>query len=112
MQTAISEGLRIDDGGPIDDELTDRELTDDELAALALAADPDTVVGDDAICLTEALGAAGVLLPAWYMPGAVAGVHLKGWQRSVALAVVAAFLLLTALGLCNTYGDLMLRSIG
>jgi hypothetical protein len=111
MQTAISEGPRNDDG-PTDDEPSDSELTDDELAALALAADPDTVVGDDAICLTEALGAAGVLLPAWYMPGTVAGVHLKGWHRSVALAVVAAFLLLTAFGLCDTYGDLMLNSVG
>jgi hypothetical protein len=106
MQTEISAGPRNDDGP------TDDEVTDDELAALALAADPDTVVGDDAVCLTEVLGAAGVLLPAWYMPGTVAGVHLKGWQRSVALAVVAAFLLLTALGLCNTYGDLMLNSVG
>ncbi|HZQ76867.1 MAG TPA: hypothetical protein VFE55_06035 [Acidimicrobiia bacterium] len=111
MQTTFSEGPRNGDG-PTDGEPTDDEVSDEELAALALAADPDTVVGDDAICLTEALGAAGVLLPAWYMPGTVAGVHLQGWQRSVALAVVAAFLLLTALGLCNTYGDLMLTSVG
>ena len=111
MRTAFSEGAR-DGDGPTDDELRDGGLTDDELAALALAADPDTVVGDDAVCLTEALGAAGGLLPAWYMPGTVAGVHLQGWQRSVALAVVAAFLLLTAFGLCNTYGDLMLSSVG
>jgi hypothetical protein len=30
----------------------------------------------------------------------------------VALVIVAAFLLITAYGLCNTYGDMVLNRIG
>lgn len=42
----------------------------------------------------------------------MAGVHLKGGQRSVALAVVAACVLRTALGLCNTDADLVRHRVG
>jgi hypothetical protein len=38
--------------------------------------------------------------------------RLSAWRRSVALVIVAAFLLITAYGLCNTYGDMVLRRIG
>jgi hypothetical protein len=34
---------------------------------------------------------------------------LRGWRRRVIWVVIAAFLTITAYGLCNTYGDLVLR---
>src|SRR3989442_9895057 len=44
------------------------------LAALALAADPDIPVGDDAVCLWELIGSGtDDLLPEWYMPPPAAG---------------------------------------
>jgi hypothetical protein len=86
------------------------DLTDDQLAELALAADPDAPVEDGARPLTEFLGAgADHLLPEWYMPSPGGLSPLTGWRRWSALAVIAAFLLITAHGLCNTYGDMVLH---
>ena len=86
------------------------DLTDDELAQLALAADPNVPVDDGARPLSELLGAEeDRLLPAWYMPSAGRMSPLTGWRRWSALGVIAAFLLITAYGLCNTYGDMVLR---
>ena len=84
-------------------------FSDDELADLALAADPDAGVADDAVPLSEFRGAGGTngepLLPAWYMPApAGAGRLLQGWRRRVVLLIVASFVLLNAYGLCSTYG--------
>jgi len=85
-------------------------VTDDELAALALAADPDVSLDDDAVPLSEVLGRDGdSLLPAWYMPRPMHGRHIDGWRRQVIVLVIAAFLVITAYGLCNTYGQLHLR---
>ena len=50
------------------------------------------------------------LLPDWYMPAAGGSTHLTGWRRAVVVVVILAFLLITAAGLCNTYGDLSLGS--
>lgn len=83
-------------------------LTDDELCALALAADVDAPLDDDAVMLSEVLepGAAR-LLPEWYMPAPMGGGPLlRGWRRQVVLTVIAAFVTITAYGLCNTYGQL------
>lgn len=83
-------------------------VDDDELAAEALAADPERVVDDDAVCLWDLTGSrAKSLLPDWYMPAAVGGSRLlSGWRRRVVFLVIAAFLTITAYGLCNTYGQL------
>jgi hypothetical protein len=49
------------------------------------------------------------LLPAWYMPSPMAGARrLTGWRRRVAIAIIAAFLLIDAAGLCSTYGSIVL----
>lgn len=78
-------------------------VDDDELTALALAADPDTAVDDDAVPLTPEPGTG--LLPGWYMPAPMGGIPLlTGWRRRVGLLIVAAFLLINAYGLCSTYG--------
>ena len=83
-------------------------ISEEELAALALAADPDAPLDDDAVCLAEALGQrAPRLLPEWYMPAPMGGAApLRGWRRRVIGLVIAAFLLITAYGLCNTYDQL------
>jgi len=88
-------------------------LDDDELTALALAADPDTVAADDAVCLWDVTGdQAARLVPDWYMPTPIAGggVVLTGWRRMFARfnvgLIITAFLVINAYGLCNTYGTL------
>lgn len=91
-----------------------RGVTDDELTTLALAADPDAPLDDDAVSFWEATAdpddTATPPLPEWYMPAPMAGTPLlHGWRRRVVFVVIAAFLTITAAGLCNTYGDLVLR---
>jgi len=83
-------------------------VTDDELAALALAADPDVAVDDDAVPVWDVVGPdRRAPLPEWYMPSPVGGARLqRGWRRRVVFLVIASFLTITAFGLCNTYGQL------
>jgi hypothetical protein len=85
------------------------EISDEELTALALAADPDVAVADDAIPLHELLEQEGPgtadLLPGWYMPPSVGGNRvMQGWRRRIVLLVIVSFLLIDAYGLCSTYG--------
>lgn len=78
-------------------------LSDEELTSLALAADPAAPLPDDAVPIDVHLATFGPSLPLWYMPPAV---RLGGrrWKMPFVLAVVAAFLVIDAMGLCNTYG--------
>jgi hypothetical protein len=98
----------VDDLGV--DDLGDDDLGDDDLTALALAADPDTEVAPDAIPLAEFLGLPaerGLLLPTWYMPAPAAHAPARRWWRtSVAVLIIVSFVVITALGLCITYGHL------
>jgi hypothetical protein len=94
-------GHVMQDGTPYEDHLSEVELT-----ALALAADPDAPLGDDAVPLSLHLAQfAGAALPQWYMPPAMARGGSK-WRVPVIGTIVAAFVLIEALGLCNTYGIL------
>jgi len=79
--------------------------TDEELARLALAADRDLEPEPDAVPLATYLGAGD--LPAWYMPPATARGGSRKRVAAVAL-VVASLLLIDGLGLCITYGQLVL----
>ena len=88
-------------------------VTDEELAALALAADPDAVVDADAVCFWDLAGGGPVdTLPAWYMPSPMGSRRLVGWRSRLARMtvglVVASFVAINAAGLCNTYGQLHL----
>lgn len=78
-------------------------LSDEELAALAIAADPDPDLDDDAVPIRPLGAPAGALLPDWYMPAPTVGAR-PGWRRRVAIGVVSAILLINAAGLCVTYG--------
>jgi hypothetical protein len=89
-------------------ESLDAPLTDAELTSLALAADPDAPISGDAIPLSLHLAQfAGAALPQWYMAPAVARSGQR-WRTPVVVAVISAFLLIEALGLCNTFGQLTL----
>jgi len=90
--------------------LDDGAVTDDELAAQALAADPDTVVGADAVSLWDLDPHEGhELLPDWYMPSpAGGGLLARRWQRCVVLLLIVAFVAIEAYGLCSTYGQVVL----
>jgi len=80
-------------------------LSDEELTALALAADPDATVDDDAVCLWDVTGQPdGGTLPTWYMPAWRAVRIRSTWRRAVILLVIVAFVAINAYGLCSTYG--------
>ena len=79
----------------------DEELADEELAALALAADPDLPVPHDAVPIRTREG--DELLPDWYMPAPTSGAR-PGWRRRIAVTAVSSILLINAAGLCVTYG--------
>lgn len=84
-----------------DDEFT-ADLTDDELTALALAADLDAPIPDDAVPFDISPGIAAELLPAWYMP---APSLRRSRARTVVLTGVAvALFVINVGGVCVTYG--------
>jgi hypothetical protein len=78
-------------------------VSDEELEALALAADPNAPLPDDAISYELVIGGGPNLLPDWYM-GHATRVHASKWRRPVILVLVVAFLAIDAAGLCSTYG--------
>jgi hypothetical protein len=89
-----------------DADVLELPLTEEELTTLAMAADPDAPLSDDAIPLSLHLAKfAGAALPEWYMAPATSGTGRR-WRTPVVLAVVFAFVLIEGLGLCNTFGQL------
>jgi hypothetical protein len=81
-------------------------LTDAELTALALGADPDTPIDDDAVPLASYLAELPGLLPQWYMPPAMARPG-RAWRVPVVTGLVSAFVLIEAFGLCSAYGHVV-----
>jgi hypothetical protein len=80
-------------------------LSDGELEALALAADPDEGISPDAVPIGVYLATEVGPLPDWYMP-AVTARNGGRRRRVVILALIGAFVLIEAFGLCSTYGQL------
>ncbi|MEO5839094.1 MAG: hypothetical protein ABIQ73_28800 [Acidimicrobiales bacterium] len=86
--------------------MIDAELTLDELTELALAADPHEHLEPDAVPLAGTSDAFA-LLPQWYMPVPIARSGTRSlWQVAVAIFLISAFVTITALGFCITYGRL------
>ncbi len=83
---------------------TPAPITDEELTALALAADPDQPLDPDAVPLAEYLAESFGPLPEWYMAPVMAR-HSGRRRQAIILAVIGAFLLIEAFGLCSTYGQ-------
>ena len=81
-------------------------ITEAELTELALAADPDAPMADDAIPLAVYLDQEPGLLPSWYMPSPTIR-RGKGWRLPVVLVIVGAFVIIEAFGLCSTFGQLV-----
>ncbi|MGO8859262.1 MAG: hypothetical protein ACLQRH_00620 [Acidimicrobiales bacterium] len=82
-------------------------FTDEELTDLALAADSDLPLAEDAIPLFVYFAQLPITLPDWYMtPVMVRG--CRRWRLPIVLTVVTAFLIIECLGLCNTFGQLSL----
>jgi hypothetical protein len=78
------------------------DISDDELTRLALAADPDQPIADDAVPFSANDGAGHGLLPEWYMP---APSLRRSTRRSVVLASFAiALFVINVGGVCVTYG--------
>jgi hypothetical protein len=86
----------LDELGDVDD------ITDDELTALALAADPDTPVADDAVPFGDQDPATFPLLPSWYMPAP--GIHRSRARAVVMLGLALSFVIVNVGGFCVTYG--------
>jgi hypothetical protein len=82
-------------------------ITDQELTELALAADPEEPLPEDAVPIGTYLSQIPSPLPLWYMPPVMRSGGRR-WRTPVVLAVVSAFVLIDAMGLCNTYGILSL----
>jgi hypothetical protein len=102
---AVPQVFDVKDDGAQGTDLLDAGFTDEELTALALATEPGAPAGQDAVPLADYLGETAGPLPEWYMPSPMARIHVW-WRLPVVLTIVGAFLIIEALGLCNTYGIL------
>jgi hypothetical protein len=80
-------------------------LSDEELTALAMAADPNAPIPEEAVPIGIHLARFGPALPNWYMPSAIRRGG-RPWKMPFVIAIVSAFVLIDAMGLCNTYGIL------
>jgi hypothetical protein len=81
-------------------------ISDAELEELALSADPSAPLDDDAVPMATYLGQGPGLLPQWYMPSPLVRSEAR-WRVPVVVVIVAAFLVIEALGLCSTFGQLV-----
>ncbi len=83
-------------------------FSEEELTRLALEGDPADPLDETAIPIGVYLGQLPGLLPQWYMPTPMIR-HARGraWRLPVVLAIVAAFVIIEAFGLCSTFGQLV-----
>ncbi len=79
-------------------------LSEEELTEEALAADPNAPIARDATPFLMRTPEGP--LPTWYMPPPAVSVR-KGWHIPVVVVVISALTLITGLGLCITYGTLV-----
>jgi hypothetical protein len=87
-------------------DMFDMDITDEELTALALSADPEVPLDPDARP-AQFIKDNG-LLPTWYMPAPLTAATTSLGRGRITLTwlLIAAFLTITALGSCVTYGQL------
>ncbi len=91
----------------LDGDVEELTFTDDELAELAMAADPDAPLAEDAVPFAS-LGSSAELLPSWYMPSPSASLRGSARRRAawVVLLIVVSLVVVNAVGLCVTSGHL------
>ena len=80
-------------------------ISDEELASLALAADPHAPLELDARPWNASAVYQSSGLPEWYMPIAIAIGRGRG-TRIVVVSIIVGFLVINAFGLCITSGFL------
>ena len=78
-------------------------ISDEELAALALAADPNAALDPGAQPWDGAVLHQHGLLPDWYMPTPAAA-RLGRLPRALVISLIVGFLMINAAGLCITSG--------
>jgi hypothetical protein len=78
-------------------------ISDDELCDIAMAADPDIVLADDAVPFEADPTSNSGLLPAWYM-AAPRNFERTPARMFAAVSFVVALIVLNGAGLCVTYG--------
>ncbi len=88
----------------VDTDISDLDLSDAELAELAMAADPDVQVEDDAVPLRSLGADDSTLLPEWYMP-VVQRRASSDWRAAVAVSIAVGLVLINAFAICVTYGS-------
>ncbi len=84
-------------------DINDLDITDEELAELALAADPNSPVDEDAVPFNSLHAEGSALLPAWYMPVDAPRVR-SDWRGFVALGIAVGLVLCNAFAICVTNG--------
>jgi len=92
---------------PTDDHVAPEAFSDEELTRLAMTADRDAPIDDDAVPWNWGIGFERSLLPDWYMPRPMATGRGKGTKMVVG-TLVAGLLIIGAFGLCITSGFLSL----
>jgi hypothetical protein len=96
---------RLDEPDEVTDEMPDEigdEISDEELTRLALAADPDAPIDEDAVPFGDRDPAAFPLLPDWYMPAP--SLRRTPWRAVALLGIAATLVIGTIGGFCVTYG--------
>ena len=91
-----------DDATRFDDPDDATDVSDDELTRLALAADPDAPVPDDAVPFDTSAGMAANLLPDWYMPAP--SLRRSPGRTAVLVGTAVAMFVINVGGVCVTYG--------
>ena len=76
----------------VDTDISDLDITDEELAELALAADPNAPLDDDAVPFNSMQPEGAALLPQWYMPVDASRVR-SDWRAVVAVAIAVGLVL-------------------
>jgi hypothetical protein len=84
-------------------DISEFEISDEELTALALAADPDAPIADDAVPVHSLQAEGDPLLPLWYMPVSASRAR-KDWRAVVAIGIAVGLVLINAFAICVTYG--------
>ncbi|HEV3187521.1 MAG TPA: hypothetical protein VGZ04_05660 [Acidimicrobiales bacterium] len=92
---------------PHDERLASMPFDDEELSSLAMVADYDAPIDENAVPWIWGFGFERNLLPDWYMPRPSAGGRGKG-TKIVVGTLVGGLLLIGAFGLCITSGFLSL----
>lgn len=77
------------------------DISDEELTRLALAADPDAPIPDDAVPFDDGSDVPS-LLPEWYMPAP--GRHRSRSRTAVLAFTAVSLFVINVGGVCVTYG--------